>query len=246
MPRDLCTFGLTLALAALPALLGGCNSVLGSTDEAADETETDGGEADEGGSICTDEDPCPEQQSCVNGLCALGCTTDADCADDQYCDAELDHVCKADEVPTCSDDDDCAASQICMFGYCVVPPESTDCQVDIYMDGCESNAICMEDFDTMDTACYPMPPCGEDGSCPVGIYGAVCNTGYLLDKDAICLLGMCATVEHCPANWFCVRYTQNDPLGVCSGGGLGEPCTSDDECLSGACFALPGLPGFCQ
>lgn len=92
-----------------------------------------------------------------------------------------------------------------------------------------------------------MPPCAEDNTCPVGSQGAVCNTDYLPQKDAICLLGVCDSAADCPNDWFCICFTANDPLGICSGGGLGEPCTSNAECLSESCMiAAPGFPGFCQ
>ena len=119
------------------------------------------------------------------------------------------------------------------------------------MYGCESNAVCLQDLDTEETACYTMPPCGENGACPVGLQGAVCNksgsTEYLPNKDAICLIGVCEDAGNCPADWFCVRFQANDPLGFCSSGGFGEPCSTNEECLSGNCFSpAPGFPAFCQ
>lgn len=155
------------------------------------------------------------------------------------------------EAPTCSTDGDCDEGQICdAQQFCSTPPVNSDCEPGaLSMDGCPSDAICLADPDPeVDAqACHTMPPCAADDTCPIGVYGAVCNTSYLPDKDEICLIGVCATVADCPANWFCVRYAENDPLGLCSGGSFGEPCSQPGDCLSGMCFIpIPGLGGFCQ
>jgi len=237
---------------ALPLLMGGCNPSLGSSD--GDETgNPDTGNPDTGGDgdgfgLCSSSNPCPAGQFCFNGLCAIGCTSDGDCASNQYCDTEWDMLCKNKVVPTCSSDDDCAASQICVNQYCSTPPPNTSCNPENpFMDGCASDSLCLEDFDTEKSACYSMPPCGENNSCPAGLQGAVCNTDYLPNKDNICLIGLCETASNCPSDWFCVRFAANDPLGICSGGTFGDLCTANSECLSNNCFvAFPGEAGFCQ
>jgi hypothetical protein len=155
------------------------------------------------------------------------------------------------EVPTCSSDDDCSDGQVCIGQFCSMPPVDTDCQPgQLTMDGCPSNAICLIDSDDPEgdsQACYTMPPCSADHTCPVGLYGALCNTGQVPDKDEICLISVCETIENCPANWSCVRISDNDPLGLCGGGGLGDICSKPEHCLSGMCFIpIPGLGGFCQ
>lgn len=235
----------------------GCNASLGSeagssNGETSGETSGDtSGDGDGSGGFepCSANNPCPDGQFCFNGLCALGCLSDGDCADDQYCATETDMLCHANEVPTCDSDSDCASSQVCVNGYCSAAPEPDDmgCNLDDYLnDGCPSNAVCIEDLDNPDVGvCYEMPACGADGSCPIGLGGAICNDGYLPSKDDICLVGLCDTVANCPSEWSCVRFNQS-ALGVCSNGGFGSPCATDEDCLSGTCSVLPGLGGgFC-
>lgn len=153
-------------------------------------------------------------------------------------------------VATCSSDGDCGQGQICLGQFCSTPSVDSDCSPGaLTMDGCPSNAICLADPDPeVDAqACYTMPPCAAAHTCPVGIQGALCNVDYLFDKDEICLIGVCDTIANCPADWSCVRQADNDPLGLCSGGSLGEPCSQPEHCLSGVCFTpIPGLFGFCQ
>jgi hypothetical protein len=154
------------------------------------------------------------------------------------------------DVPTCSTDGDCGDGQVCIAQYCSPAPVNSDCEPGaLTMDGCPSNAICLADPDPeVDAqACYVMPPCAADEPCPIGVHGALCNIGYLPDKDEICLIGVCDTIAHCPDDWSCVRFSENAPLGLCSGGSFGEPCGQPGDCLSGMCFIpIPGLGGFCQ
>ncbi len=222
------------------ASASGCNAVI-----ADDDTDNSTGDGGEGGSWepCSSENSCPDGQFCFNGLCALGCQSDGDCADNQYCNTDI-LLCQNTEVPTCSGDSECASSQICVDGYCTTPPEDTQCNLDDYLnDGCESNAVCLEQADTEQGSCYTMPACAEDGTCPVGVEGAVCNNGLLSTKDEICLINLCEDMSHCPADWNCVRLIQNSPLGNCSSGQLGAPCATGDDCVSGTCNVLPGLSG---
>ena len=231
------------------ALLLACNG--GGGDDGGDATATNGDSGsggDDGGVelICSASKPCPAGQFCFNGICAVGCLSNSDCAADQYCDTEWDKACKNKQVPTCTKDDECAGEQICVNQYCTTPPPSTSCDPEaIVNDGCAKDAVCFADPDTGKAACYTMPRCGEGGACPVGVTGAICNEGYLPDKDAICLLGLCDTKDHCPAGWSCVRFGVNDPLGMCSDGAFGSPCSNNSECTSGVCsMPFPGI-GFC-
>jgi len=240
----------SFALLSLLAGSAGCDATIGSDDEAGDtkaDTGNDSGN-DSGGEFepCSNANPCPDGQFCFNGLCALGCTSNGDCASDQYCDTDS-LLCQNQEVPTCTADDECGEGQICVNQYCSTPPVDTSCTPGaLTMDGCESNAICFEGEPDM-PACYSMPACAADGTCPVGIQGAICNDGLLPDKDKICLVGLCNTVSDCPTDWLCVRYAANDPIGQCGNGGFGSPCGQASDCLSGSCFEpIPGFGGFCQ
>lgn len=239
LSRCLLFFALCLA-PACDADLG----ELGDTEGGGETENAEGGGAEGGGGFepCSSDTPCPDGLFCFNGLCALGCTNNDNCADDQYCDTSS-LLCQNNEVPSCDGDGDCLGDQVCVSGLCSTAPESTACTPAASPDGCESNAICFEDEST--TSCYTMPACAEDGSCPVGAGGAVCNDGYVPNKDRICLLGACETAEHCPGDSICARPAGN-ALGFCSSGAVGSPCTDGTECASGVCNNPLGILGICS
>jgi hypothetical protein len=233
-----------IALATLPA----CDGNLGSVATSESGTSGDGDEPTTGNGndeplACIGGGLCPEGTSCSNGVCETECSSDADCHADQFCG--LDGVCHANTVPTCGSDQDCAPTQTCVDQICTVLGDG--CNLDNYLqDGCPSNAVCLEDFDRAGLGvCNPMPACAGDQSCPIGLSGAVCNTGQLPTKDEICLAGFCDVVTDCPQFWSCVRF-DNSVLGLCSDGGFGSPCSLDAHCLSGSCVLVPAVGGgFC-
>ncbi len=210
-----------------------------------------GGEANNDGSVikgafCSSSDPCPSGQFCWNGLCALGCTSNDDCAADQYCDTEFDMLCHNRTVSTCPDTP-CAEGQICKDGFCSTPPVPTQCTPRLDgMDGCDDYSLCLEEEDES-TACYSFPACDQNRQCPVGMNGAVCNTGIIPNKAYMCLTGLCQTPDHCPTNWSCIRNA-TDTVGMCSDGQMGSLCLNNDNCQSGLdCMgAMPGSYGVCM
>jgi hypothetical protein len=249
---------LLLSVFTLPCLTTACSTTnIINESESDDETgatsndsqassESGNGSGGPGeGLLCSDEDPCPDGQFCFNGLCALGCTSDDNCAENQYCDTTL-LLCQNKDVFTCVDDSECAANQVCLNGLCTTELD-TSCdpeQVVTGQDGCASNAVCFEEFEG-EPGCYTMPACAEDDTCPVGTEGAVCNVDYI-NKDRICLVGLCESDSNCPADWDCYRFG-NEVLGFCHSGGAGLPCSSPTDCASGVCDQLiPGAPGVCQ
>ncbi|RMH00344.1 MAG: hypothetical protein D6705_00575 [Deltaproteobacteria bacterium] len=227
-----------------------CEGDLGTAGDDGTGGETGSATAGGGGSElpCSDADPCPSGQFCWNGLCALGCTSNDDCAEDQYCDTMYTHLCHNREVPECEIDEDCAAGQVCVSGFCSTPPPETACDpngVLVGDDGCSSQALCIEDVDTEAAKCYTFPACRPDDTCPVGTQGAVCNVDLVPNKDRICLVGMCTGEAHCPAEWSCA-VPEGGVLGLCTPGTPGSPCTQNDHCGSGVCqLPLPGSVGFC-
>lgn len=230
------------ALAAL--CLVACNGSFGDMTDGSEETSATNPTAGEEWMPCSAANACPDGQFCFNGLCALGCQSDGDCADNQYCGTEDDKLCHNKEVSTCPDVA-CAEGQMCVDGFCSTPPSDEVCMEGAPVDGCEANALCFE-ADESGAKCYTFPYCAQDGTCPVGTQGAVCNDGIIPEKDKICLVGLCTAAEHCPAEWFCVEFEANSVLGYCSNGGVGSVCSSAAECLSGNCqMAFPGLPGVC-
>jgi hypothetical protein len=225
----------------LAALLLGCDANLGSV--AAPESGSEGEESTSGEPqepiACIGGELCPTGTSCANGLCATECDDDPDCASDYYCG--LDGLCHTKTVAGCNSELDCAATQTCIDNVCVTL-DACD-PYNYVQDGCPSNAVCIGDPESEDEQgiCYEMPACAEQ-SCPIGLEGAVCNTGQLPNKDEICLYGMCDTVANCPAQWSCVFYG-NAVLGLCSNGVFSSACTVDSHCMSGNCIPLPGLGG---
>jgi hypothetical protein len=236
-------------LIALCLGLFACNPSIGET--SAGGTETDGGTGNNptsGGSEgewqpCNAGNPCPDGQFCFNGICALGCNSDGDCANDQYCATEGDRLCHNKEVTTCPEVA-CAEGQVCVNGFCSTPPPATQCEPFAPEDGCEKNALCLEVEEGM-AKCYSFPYCPADGVCPVGLQGAVCNNDLIPGKDKICLVSACLDVSHCPSEFKCVMF-EGDPLGYCSSGAFGEPCNGPGDCNSNVCdMPFPGFPGFC-
>lgn len=244
------TLRATLAALCLAAL--GCNSSLGDATDGGTETGgSTGGNSSNPTSgsddfwPCSASKACPDGQFCFNGVCAIGCLSDKDCADNQFCATDDDMLCHNKQVPTCPDTP-CVEGQVCVNGFCSTPPPDTQCDPTTLPDGCESNALCIE-HEEGKAECYTFPYCSQDGTCPVGTEGAVCNDGLAQGKDKICLIGLCTADTHCPADWNCVKFEANGVIGYCSNGGFGELCDSNDQCVSGVCMLppIPGEPGFC-
>ena len=235
-----------LFLAALlwlaPAL--GCDANLGSvsSSETSDGGPGDGdGDGDPEPIACIGGELCPDGTGCANGLCVADCAGESDCASDEYCGG--DALCHPDSVPTCGSDLDCAGSQTCVGQFCTTLGASGCDYTNYLQDGCPSNAVCLEELESDGVGvCHEMPACAADQTCPIGLEGAVCNTGHLVSKDEVCLIGMCESVEDCPSLWSCVRYN-NSVLGACSSGGFGSPCSQPSHCASENCVLIPGLGG---
>lgn len=214
-----------------------------SGEATAGEAPTSGGATGDAPLPCDDARTCPDGQVCFNGECARECDGDDDCPADQYCAG--DGLCHDRDLGACPDTP-CEGAQVCVDGYCSAPGGAT-CRPDAAgFDGCEPDALCYPGTDEGDDfECYTMPYCGEGDACPVGAVGAVCNVDLVANKDRICMLGACTGVEHCPADWRCVKV-QAAVVGFCSSGAPGLPCLVDADCLSGTCVvAFPGVPGLC-
>lgn len=216
---------------------------------------TGGGNGSNQQAPCSASNKCPAGQFCFNGLCAVGCQSNGDCAADQYCDtADLGppYFCKNKTVSSCPATP-CASNQECRQGLCSarLEPNAASCTPrQDFNDGCDKYAICYDEDDEgpKNAYCYSFPPCPQDGRCPVGLEGAVCNEQYIPNKGRFCITGACKDVSNCPAEWKCVKQTANQVLGFCSSGGPNAPCFSNADCLSNNCFnpGGPGFMGFCQ
>lgn len=205
--------------------------------------------------MCGADKPCPAGQFCFNGLCAPGCMTDADCAENQYCDTTgatgvtNDQMCVNKQVPTCQAAADCAANQTCVQGLCSAVAVQTECTPrPDGQDGCDQFSICLDmgEVDEEVNSCVTFPPCPQDGQCPVGQVGSVCNEQDIPNKARICLTGLCKGAANCPADFNCL-IPGGSGLGMCSDGSLGMPCLQAADCQAdlGCMGAVGGMPGFC-
>ena len=242
----------SFAILALLSPLAACQPSTGDTDAETgsatdvDPTSTPTGGTEDDFKPCTSKNPCPSGQFCFNGLCALGCTSNGDCAADQYCGTDTDLLCHNKTVETCPTVA-CPDGQQCVNGFCSATelPTTTCEQMPNGEDGCAKNALCIsETDDPSGNKCYTFPACAEDDTCPTGTIGAVCNVDLISSKDRICLVGACVDVGDCPADNSCVNL--GAPVGICSNGQLGTFCTAPAQCKSGMCnMTFPGQPGVC-
>lgn len=209
------------SLVTLPACDGNLGSV--ATSQSGSEGGDDSPTTGSGDPLaCIGGELCPGGTSCSLGVCETECSSDGDCDGEHFCG--LDNLCHPSTIPTCNADQDCAPTQTCINQICTTLDDG-GCDLDNFLqDGCPSNAVCLENFDRAGQGvCNPMSACDVGQSCPVGLVGAVCNTGQLPNKDEICLAGYCDVVADCPDLWACVRF-DNSVLGLCSDGGFGSPC----------------------
>lgn len=172
---------------------------------------------------CTTLDKCPPGMACFNGICADSCNTDQDCPETQRCLTSLDQLCHDRDLATCPDSAECATSQVCANGYCSLMTSQGACGGSPFGngDGCEAGAVCLMnpnvDGEKLEaTRCFVMPPCPDDGKCPIGPYGAVCNDGLFPEKARICLAGLCTSKDNCPDGWSCMPVYPNATYGNCT------------------------------
>ncbi len=199
--------------------------------------------------ICSATKACPSGEFCFNGICAYGCTADGNCASNQYCDTAFTKTCQNKAAPPgCTKDGDCATNQVCVSGLCsVVPAETPACTPPAGAnDGCDAKSVCLAGRQGRANSCLTFPACGQDGSCPIGTTGAVCNDGYLQGKGRFCIPAMCKDAKNCPSASSCVPVATGAPLGQCSTGGTGQACDAMHACLAGlTCQSAPGFAGAC-
>lgn len=242
------------AVACLSLSFFGCNATVGDATDGdtsnGDPTDNGSNPTDGGGggfSPCDAGNPCPDGQFCFNGICAIGCNSDGDCASNQYCDTDGDRLCHNKTVETCPETP-CAEGQECVNGFCSAGATETCMAMPNGEDGCAKNELCIAEPDKEESyKCYAFPACAADDTCPVGSNGAVCNTGLLPNKDRICLVGACAdAAEHCPPDDKCVKFT-GEQIGSCSSGAFGDLCNVAADCVSNMCNVfIPGQPGICM
>ncbi|HZO13610.1 MAG TPA: hypothetical protein VFB62_10130 [Polyangiaceae bacterium] len=181
-----------------------------------------GGTTTTGPPVCTALDPCPPGTTCFNGLCAEGCNDRDDCPDGMRCMSDAGQLC-VDETVTSCPDVPCASSQVCANGLCSAIPSEEGCTGPTPFgpsDGCGAQEVCLstamvDGQEVNAKVCYTFPFCPEDGPCPVGAFGSVCNEGIFPEKNRICLAGMCTSSINCPPAWNCVPAFEGVLYGTC-------------------------------
>jgi len=136
-------------------------------------------------------DDCVGNIECVEGqctmVCSTGCSSNDDCADDQYCNA--DGACADDgscnDVADCSIDGNeyavigCEGTLVCTNNQCGI-----DCTV-----GCSSNDDC-----AANEYCNGSGACAPDGACTDAADCSIAGNDYSVDScegTLICTDGMC-------------------------------------------------------
>jgi hypothetical protein len=154
-----------------------------------------------------------------------------------------------DGGPISCEDEPCPEEQMCLGGLCVGEGSGANCEPTYtFADGCLANELCLPDPEGPEDAyrCYVMPYCPENGECPVGQLGALCNEQLVEGKDRICMLSLCTdAAEHCPMPGFSCIADPPGGLGQCSDGSFGMPCISNADCDSNNCWITIGPIGIC-
>jgi hypothetical protein len=224
---------------------------------------------------------CAAGTECVNNVCVPTCADGgAACPSGTYCEggsAPAADVCAPVTTATCAKVADCPAPQQCFArisgvsgaGFCASPQRRGDggyqgCVQHDPNDFCGPDAVCYSLVNSTGTAlvntCLGLPACSQDGSCPAGAAGSVCNDGNLADggqlipgKGHLCLLSYCVRETDCNPIGHCFHRTPAQPLGSCDFGQSGDPCFTNADCInSSGCAGADGgyldggFPGACQ
>ncbi len=190
-------------------------------------------------SLCNDEDPCTQDDHCVESVCT---GTPKICADTNACTADsCDSTtgdCVFDPVAmnseSCNDNDACTVNDVCAAGIC---------------------AGAAKDCSGLDDACNE-GVCGDGGICeksPTN-QGGNCNDGNLCTENDSCDSGICAgTAKVCADSEFCTSDYCNEATGLCvfngdlmenTGCNDNDACTVGDRCTGGSC--VPTGPKDCS
>ena len=230
----------------------------------------------DGGPVCgrdpTDQvqyPDCATGTRCVNRICVPTCTGGTACPSGTYCGgpAAPEDVCTSVAASTCATTADCPTPQKCLVGFCASAQLRADggfqgCVRNDPNDACGTDAVCyalVTSSGGIANTCVGLPGCSQDGGCPVGPLGGVCNDGNLADggplipgKGRICLATYCVRETDCNSTWHCFHRTPQ-PLGNCSFGQVGDPCFTNADCInSSGCTGADGglldggVPGACH
>lgn len=192
------------------------------------------------GTICRFAPPCNGDAECadvlgvcVDGQCAPGCETNAECGG-RRTTACVDMTC----VFACSTDAQCDDNESCIDNFCL-PNECSGTGIEGCPDGerCDGDGRC-EPY----TACADDGDCSDDEFCEDGICeeANACISDLNCDDGELCLDGFCRPVQGCANDGecaadetcvgeFCVPF-------LCRGQ---EDCDAGETCEEGACIPVP-------
>jgi Dickkopf N-terminal cysteine-rich region len=204
--------------------------------------------ADAGASCNQGDGSCPAGTVCTNRVCTPSCADGGACPSGFYCEYPQTAfaVCSPIKPSACRDDNDCpAGNQVCTDGLCISWELRADggtvgCIISTTgSDACSPDSICYVDTSLgyQLNRCLATPHCGQDGSCPIGYRGSVCNQladgGFAFgNKERLCLYKYCVGNTNCPTGTQCFHYTRDATLGTCSLGQSGYPCFSAEDCFN--------------
>jgi hypothetical protein len=134
---------------------------------------------------CDDFGFCYSGLSCISGSCQYVCEINADCDEDEFCDAyAIPAACEPFNLEGCYSDDECPAED-----YCYLPGNACY-DYDGDPDGCGTLEQCSYDDgagycdptgDALDGSCKPKIETGE--ACVASNFGADCASGSCTQDD---------------------------------------------------------------
>ncbi len=168
----------------------------------------------------------PMVVACQNDGECLGQLTDIGPCREAYCDVGVCRSRVAIEGTTCTDGSACTTEDACKSGICIGTPMTCDDANPCTKDHCK-DGVCGATPDDL-AACSDAQACTKDDRCVAG----TCK-GTLLgcDDKNPCTDDFCDT-----AKGDCAHLAKS---GTCDDG---EGCTSNDQCVAGACQGTPSCP----
>ncbi len=179
-----------------------------------------------GGGPCSDEEPCTEDDVCVDGACAgapKDCDDEDPCTDDS-CTPQVGCV-HVNNTEPCDDDNACTVTDLCFEGACVGSGAPNCGDDDICTDdSCDPLSGCINTFNTA--------PCDDGNACNVTdacVDGVCVGTGVVnCDDDNLC------TDDTCDTDQGCLFANNTNPCDD------DDPCTVGDTCGAADCQSGSG------
>ncbi len=199
---------------------------------------------------CDDGDACTSGEACMDGVCEGG--EPVVCASDNSCrsaSCDIDAGCVTTPVDgDCDDADPCTVGDACLEGECASGADMLDCDDGdaCTEDACEPGVGCVH---TPTTMCDDGDPCTNDtcqpgGTCTNEAFTGPCEDGDPCTSGEVCdAAGVCegGSATDCSDDSVCTLDSCHPTLGCLNlhiDGGCddGTACTTNDQCVAGACF----------